>query len=290
MGERHYSIEDSERAKRRALRTIEIAGQPESDYEEFVNGVATALDDPSRDRHDVVRDTLASIHGLEPETGDRETGDRETGDRETGDRETGDPVRRLLRHTCDPRNATLEPEYYADIDRERYAPLKPLHWLWIMFDRSPLGRNLHLGVQFRRMLAERLFKSCGRNVKIFHDVEITYGYNLVVGDDVVIHRGVLLDDRAGITLGSHVSISDFANIYSHSHSPTDIGDISLTPTVIGDGARITYHSTVLSGAHMGEDSILGAHGLLRKPLGPHEIAGGVPARFLRHKPKPGQSV
>ena len=50
--------------------------------------------------------------------------------------------------SLDPRNITLEPEYYADVDAERYARVKPLHWLWQSFDRSPLGAgNVHLGVR-----------------------------------------------------------------------------------------------------------------------------------------------
>jgi hypothetical protein len=53
----------------------------------------------------------------------------------------------------DPRNITLEPEYYAEIDLEQYARVKPLIWLWEMFDKSPLGENVHLGVRFRRILA-----------------------------------------------------------------------------------------------------------------------------------------
>ena len=58
----------------------------------------------------------------------------------------------------DPHNVTLEPEYYADVDPERYARLKPLHWLWQSFDRTPLGAgNVHLGVRFRRILAPHLF-------------------------------------------------------------------------------------------------------------------------------------
>src|SRR3712207_8080375 len=53
--------------------------------------------------------------------------------------------------------------------------------------------------------------------KCFQFTEFSYGYNLEVGDDVVVHRHVLLDDRGGITLGDRVSISDYANIYSHTH-------------------------------------------------------------------------
>ena len=35
-------------------------------------------------------------------------------------------------------NATLEPEYYGDLDEEKYAQRKPLIWFWQMFDRSPV--------------------------------------------------------------------------------------------------------------------------------------------------------
>ncbi|NIS37063.1 MAG: acetyltransferase, partial [Actinobacteria bacterium] len=70
-----------------------------------------------------------------------------------------------------------------------------------MFDKSPLGQNVHLGVRFRRTLAPHIFKRCGKNFKAFHFVEFSFGYNLEVGDDVVVHRHVLLDDRGGIVLG-----------------------------------------------------------------------------------------
>ncbi len=262
----------SDRADRRFLRPVGV-GDAEAEYERFVADVAAALDDPAQDRNDVVRDVLHGIYGIYGIDPDPQ-----------------DPGRRALLLSLDPRHATLEPEYYKDIDGARYEPLKPLHWLWIQFDLSPLGRNLHLGVLFRRMLAERVFSSCGHNVKIFHGVEITYGYNLEVGDDVVIHRCVLLDDRGGLKIGNRVSISDYANIYTHDHHVLDIGHIAMKPTTIGDGARITYHATVLAGAHVGEDAIVGAHGLLRKPLEAHAIAGGVPAKPLGVKHHPGKSV
>jgi acetyltransferase-like isoleucine patch superfamily enzyme len=257
------SVEE-ERALRRFLRPVGVGDAAHDAYDEWVATVAQLLDDPSLDRNDVVRDVLDELYGH--------------------------PRSSVVQYTLDPRHATLEPEYYRDIDGEKYEPLKPLHWLWIMFDRSPIGRNLHLGVLFRRMLAQRLFRKCGKNVKIFHDVEFTYGYNLEVGDNVVIHRGVLMDDRGGIIIGNNVSISDYANLYSHDHSIVDIGDISMTALRIGDGARITYHATVLAGAHVGEDAIVASHGLLRRAIGPHTIAGGVPAKVIGTKPEPGKSV
>ena len=184
----------------------------------------------------------------------------------------------------DARNVTLEPEYYAEVDEERFHARKPLLWMWQMFDRSPLGGNVHLGVRFRRLLAPYLFARVGRNFKCFHFVEFSYGYNLEVGDDVVVHRNVLLDDRGGIVLGDRVSISDYANIYSHTHSIVDQRDVSNLRTVIGEGVRITYHATVLAGTHVGDNAMVGAMALATKDVRSYHVHVGIPAKSVRVKP------
>jgi len=184
----------------------------------------------------------------------------------------------------DARNITLEPEYYAEVDVEKFNERKPLLWMWQMFDKSPLGQNIHLGVRFRRTLAPYLFKRVGKNFKCFHYVEFSYGYNLEVGDDVVVHRNVLLDDRGGIVLGNGVSISDYANVYSHTHSIVDQRDVSNLKTVIDDGVRITYHATVLAGTHVGENAMVGAMAVATKDVRPYHVNVGIPAKSVRVKP------
>ena len=187
--------------------------------------------------------------------------------------------------SLDPANVTLEPEYYADVDAERYARVKPLHWLWQSFDRSPLGAgNVHLGVRFRRLLAPHLFARVGRNFKCFQFVEFSFGYNLDVGDDCVVHRHVLLDDRGGITLGNRVSISDYANIYSHTHSIVDQKDVTNARTVLEDDARITYHATVLAGVRVGRNAMVGAAAVATKNVRPFHVNVGIPAKSIRIKP------
>jgi galactoside O-acetyltransferase len=167
---------------------------------------------------------------------------------------------------------------------EKFNERKPLLWMWQMFDRSPLGGNVHLGVHFRRTLAPFLFKRVGRNFKCFHNVEFSYGYNMEVGDDVVVHRNVLLDDRGGIVLGNGVSISDYANIYSHTHSIVDQVDVSNLKTVIDDGVRITYHATVLAGTHVGANAMVGAMAVATKDVRPYHVNVGIPAKSVRVKP------
>ena len=192
---------------------------------------------------------------------------------------------RIILDGFDPRNITLEPEYYGDVDVAKFARVKPLLWLWYSFDRLPVGgQNVDLGVAFRRMLASLLFRRVGRNFKCFQHVEFSYGYQLEVGDDVVVHRHVLLDDRGGITLGDRVSISDYANIYSHTHSIVDQKDVSLLQTVLEDDVRITYHATVLAGVRVGRNGMVGASALATKDVRPYHVNVGIPAKSVRVKP------
>jgi acetyltransferase-like isoleucine patch superfamily enzyme len=178
---------------------------------------------------------------------------------------------------------TLEPEYYHEVDVEQYYPRKPLIWLWQMFDRSPLGGNIHLGVRFRRVLAPYVFRRVGESFKCFHFVEVSFGYNLEVGDNVVVHRNVLLDDRGGIVIGNNVSISDYVSIFSHTHSIDDINDVTNLATVLEDNVRVTFGSTILAGVHVGVHGMVGARALATKHVAPYHVNVGIPAKSVRVK-------
>jgi acetyltransferase-like isoleucine patch superfamily enzyme len=100
----------------------------------------------------------------------------------------------------------------------------------------------------------------------------------------VVHRNVLLDDRGGITLGNRVSISDYANIYSHTHSIVDQKDVTNARTVLEDDVRITYHATVLAGVRVGRNAMVGANAVATKDVRPYHVNVGIPAKSIRVKP------
>jgi acetyltransferase-like isoleucine patch superfamily enzyme len=192
---------------------------------------------------------------------------------------------RLALSSTDPRNVTLEPEYYNECDDTRFQRVKPLLWLWYSFDRLPLGgQAVELGVRLRRLLAPHIFRKVGKNFKCFQHVEFSFGYNMEVGDDVVVHRHVLLDDRGGIVLGNRVSISDYANVYSHTHSIVEQRDVTNARTVIEDDVRITYHATVLAGVRVRTNGMVGAMALATKDVRPYHVYVGIPAKSVRVKP------
>jgi len=193
------------------------------------------------------------------------------------------PAQSVLVHSFDPRNTTLEPEYYGDVDAAKYAERKPLIWFWMMFDRSPAGLNHWLGFRVRAMLARHIFKHCGKNIKIFHGVEVSYGYNLTVEDNCTIHKYVLLDDRGEIIIHEGSSVSDYANVYSHAHDLNDGMIVTNHKTEIGPRARITYHATVMSGVTVKEHGMVGSMGVASKDVEPYHIVAGIPAKTIKVK-------
>jgi acetyltransferase-like isoleucine patch superfamily enzyme len=252
---------------KRPLRRLTLPVESGRLYDQWLGELEERLADPGCDRNLLCREVLQQLYY--PALGDWDT-------------LVHDPAIPLATRAAllalDPRNITLEPEYYHENDPERYQRVKPLLWLWQSFDRSPPGGgNVDLAVRLRRLLARHVFRHCGRNFKCFQFVEFSFGYNMEVGDDVVIHRYVLLDDRAPITLGDKVSIADFANVYTHSHDLVDQEDVSSTPLRLANGVRITYHATVLEGADIGEYGMLGALGVLTRPIRPYHVHLGIPA-------------
>ena len=160
--------------------------------------------------------------------------------------------------SLDPENVTLEAEYFPDVDPEQYGRRKPLLWFWQMFDRSPVGTNHWLGIRFRAMLGRHIFARMGAGVKIYHGVDLTYGYNISIEEGATIRQRALLNDRGGITIGKGAVIGSFARIYSHSHAAHNYGEVILVPTVIGPAARIASHTIVLAGQHVGAGELVGS--------------------------------
>ncbi|GGN99613.1 MULTISPECIES: acyltransferase [Haloarcula] len=223
------------------------------------------------DTCDVVTDVLIDLHG-----------DRDAYERwQSG--EDVSPAERVRLQGYDPCNTTLESEYYAEKDEERFKRSKHLQWLWRQFDATPMADNVEFALRFRRMLADHLFESCGENCRFFKGISFTYGHNIEVGDNVVVHDDVHLDDRGKLTIGDRVSISDDTHIYSHDHDVVDQTHVDNFHTVIEDDVRLTYDSMVRAGVRVGENAILAAKSIAGSDIPAHHIAAGTPAKSIAIK-------
>ena len=220
----------------------------------------------------VVRDTLIDLHGDRDRYEAWQNG------------ESVSKAERVRLQGYDPCNATVESEYYAEKDEDRFQRSKHLQWLWRQFDATPMADNVEFALRFRQMLAEHLFASCGDDCRFFKGISVTYGHNIEVGDNVVIHDDVHLDDRGTLTIGDRVSLSDGVHVYSHDHDLVDQTAVRTFHTVIEDDARVTYDAMVRAGCRIGENSVVGARSVVQGDVPAHHVVVGTPARSVRVKP------
>ncbi|WP_436930197.1 acyltransferase [Halosimplex halobium] len=245
--------------------------------EEGIHAFIEEVDDRlsgEEDTCDVVEDVLVDLFG-----------DREAYERWQSGGEVS-PAERVRLQGYDPCNVTLESEYYAEVeamDEGEFERTKYLQWLWRQFDATPMADNVEFALRFRRMLADHLFADVGDDCRFFKGITFTYGHNISVGDNVVVHDDVHLDDRGMLTIGDRVSISDDAHVYSHDHDINDQTAVDNYHTIIEDDARITYDSMVRAGVRMGENSVLAAKSIAGKDVPAHHIAAGTPAKSIAVK-------
>ncbi|AGB30350.1 transferase hexapeptide repeat containing protein [Natrinema pellirubrum DSM 15624] len=252
-------------------RYVSLPDEAESGMREFIDEVDRRLAS-DEDTCSIVEDVLIDL-----------SGDREAYERwQRG--ESVSAAERVRLQSYDPCNTTLESEYYAEKDEERFRRSKHLQWLWRQFDSLPIADNVEFALRFRRMLADHLFEECGDNCRFFKGITFTYGHNITIGDNTVVHDDVHLDDRGKLTIGDRVSISDGVHVYSHDHDVVDQTEVRNYHTIVEDDVRLTYDAMVRAGCKVGENAIVGARGIVQNDVPAHHIAIGMPATSVKIKP------
>jgi len=242
------------------------------------------------------------VHAFIEEVDRRLSGDEDTcdvvedvlvdlmGDRDAYERwQSGGSVsaaERVRLQGYDPCNVTVESEYYAEVEtmEDQFEESKYLQWLWRQFDATPMADNVEFALRFRQMLANHLFEECGDDCRFFKAITFTYGHNISVGDNVVVHDDVHLDDRGKLTVGDRVSISDSAHVYSHDHDVVDQTEVTNFHTIVEDDVRLTYDAMVRAGVKLGENCVVGAKSNVQADVPAHHIAVGSPAESVKIKP------
>ncbi len=114
----------------------------------------------------------------------------------------------------------------------------------------------------------------------------------VIGDGCSIwFNAVLRGDVNSIRIGNHVNIQDGAVLHTlYEKSTISIGDyvsvghnVTIHGATVHDYALIGMGSTLLDGSEVGEGAIVAAGALVLKntKIGPYEVWGGVPAKFIK---------
>jgi acetyltransferase-like isoleucine patch superfamily enzyme len=158
---------------------------------------------------------------------------------------------------------------------------------WRMFDKTPAAMLQGFAIPLRRILAKRIFKSCGDNVIIHHNVLFNVGSNIELGEGALLNRYVMLDDRASLKIGAYTMVAAGVTIETHTHpfedftQPIAISGRQGKPVTVGPNSVLGYNVVVMAGINIGERCIVGANSVVTKDVPDFTIVGGVPAKPIK---------
>lgn len=142
----------------------------------------------------------------------------------------------------------------------------------------------------------------GDGSSIWHRAQIRTGARIgrdcVIGRDAFVDEGVVIGDRVkiqngalvyhGVTVGSGVFIGPGAILtndrFPRAITPTGelarADDWTLTGTTLGDGCSVGAGAVVVAGCDVGAFALIGAGSVVTRPVEPHALVVGNPARRI----------
>jgi len=137
----------------------------------------------------------------------------------------------------------------------------------------------------RRALLNRLLGKMGPRIEIEPPFRCDYGTNIILGDNFYANFGCVLLDVAEIRIGDNVLLAPNVQIYTAYHPldvKTRVAMLELgTPITIGHNVWIGGGAILLPGISIGDNTVIGAGGVVTRDVPPNVIAAGNPCRVLR---------
>ena len=154
---------------------------------------------------------------------------------------------------------------------KRHEPFRTLSWIR---NQGPAPQDLSR------------FKRCGTNVRISPDASIGHPHRVSLGDNVVIHKGTMINGGGGLVIGNNVGISYRTTIWTIDHTyhngdaiPFD-NNALLRPVLIHDNVAIGANVVIMPGLEIGEGAIIGMGAVVTTDVKPLAVMFGNPARAI----------
>lgn len=112
-----------------------------------------------------------------------------------------------------------------------------------------------------------------------------YGYNIFIGENVMLNYGCVILDVCPVTIGDHTLIGPNTHIYTACHSLDSkerLKDVEFgKPVTIGKNVWIGGNCTILPGISIGDNSIIGAGSVVTKNVPNNVVVVGNPAKIMK---------
>ncbi|RPD91733.1 acyltransferase [Aureibaculum marinum] len=134
----------------------------------------------------------------------------------------------------------------------------------------------------RRLIIKTQLKKVGQHTNFLMGVEFRSPKNIVIGDNSVVNKKVLLDGRGGhLVIGNNVDIAQETNIWTLEHDVHDNQHKAIGADVtIEDYVWIASRVTILPGVTIGKGAVVASNSVVTKDVPSMAIVGGVPAKVI----------
>jgi len=110
---------------------------------------------------------------------------------------------------------------------------------------------------------------CNIGANVFIDAGVQIGDRVKIQNNVSIYEGVELEPDAFIGP---------AAVFTNDRTPRSTGAWTVTRTIVRAGASVGANATVVCGNELGEHCLVAAGAVVTKPVLPHQLVMGSPAR------------
>lgn len=174
----------------------------------------------------------------------------------------------------------LTEELYNAGDEQLLRERKSARQLTFELNNLPPGN-----MQKRTEILKKLLGACGTNITIEGLFNCDYGYNITVGENFYANYNLVILDVAKVNIGDNVFIGPNVGIYTACH-PLDAAE-RITgleygkPISIGNNVWIGGNVSILPGATIGDNTVIGAGSVVTKNIPAGFVAAGNPCKAIK---------